>query len=61
MKTVRLQGISLKGKNRIREHGEIWDIIQQDKDCLLIQSQINYNYVRWIKEKNDPHFVIIAL
>jgi hypothetical protein len=33
---VRLEGISLKGKNRVREHGSIWNVLEINPsvECL---------------------------
>jgi len=60
MTEVRLQGISGKGRNRVREHGEVWKVLEVDKDCLLVQSLRNSNYVRWVEKAGDFHFVIVG-
>ena len=28
MKTVRLKGLTGHGKNRVREHGELWEVLE---------------------------------
>lgn len=58
MKTVMLAGISGKGKNRIREHGDTWILLKEDNEAILVQSQKNSKYVRWVQKTNDDHMVI---
>lgn len=47
----RLKGITLKGKNRIREHGEIWEILEPivspRPDRLFVKS-VKTGDVRWV-------------
>lgn len=54
-------GVSLKGKNRIRENGETWDIIQSNQDRILIQSKKNTNIVRWVDRVGDSDMKIISI
>jgi hypothetical protein len=68
-KTIRLEGKSLKGKNRIREWGEWWIVrprpaqTQAPADQILLES-INerggHRDTRWIHPTKDPHFAIIS-
>lgn len=59
-----LRGKTLKGKNRIREHGTHWEIVDiaNGVSCLngspgfLIQT---LDDLRWIKQENDQDFVIV--
>lgn len=59
-----LAGKTLKGKNRIREHGERWTLIRQEERngerLLFVQAvkQTKYPEFRWIKAENDPDFEI---
>lgn len=39
MKEVRLAGISRKMKNKIKEHGEWWDVVKNVCASLLIASK----------------------
>lgn len=45
-KTLQLKGLTTKGKNRIREHGEKWILIKFRKDIGLLQS-VNTGYLKW--------------
>lgn len=61
MKTVTVKGKSLKGKNRIREHGEIWKVISEQSNKILIESFKNSNNCRWVDFKNDSDMEIINI
>lgn len=61
MKTVTVKGKSLKGKNRIREHGEIWKVISEQSNKILIESFKNSNNCRWVDLKNDSDMEIINI
>ncbi len=59
---MKVQGISQKGKNRIREHGAIWKIVKELSEvcCLdnnpgiLLESPDGYQ--RWIRISEDKDF-----
>lgn len=61
---VRLEGISLAGKNKVRENGELWDVVEirNNVSCLgggtgyLLKSIVKPNYVRWVKTTGDEDF-----
>ncbi len=66
MKTVRLEGQTLLGKNRIREHGAVWKVVKQ-KDTVGFSSArgpwflieaINTGYGRWVHADYDEDFKI---
>lgn len=73
MEKFRLKGKSLKGKNRVKEHGEIWELISR-RDRVLFSSEagpwllvtpISVEPIlepkradRWVKEKDDPDFEV---
>lgn len=61
MKTVTVKGKSLKGKNRVREHGETWKVISEQPNKILIESLKNPNNCRWIDFKNDSDMEIISI
>lgn len=62
--TIKVRGLSQKGKNRIREHGNVWTIIQisetvrfsSDIGPWLLLRSLNGNSIRWMKETNDKDF-----
>lgn len=60
MALVKLKGKSLKGKNRIRENGPIYNVVKrgkfQDKPALFIE---NKGDLRWVELENDPDFEVI--
>ena len=67
MDTVKLKGKSRKGKNRIREHGDTWTILERRENvrccigpALLIKSADGKD-LRWISERNDRDFDIMHM
>lgn len=44
-KQVIVKGITLKGKNRVQEHGVIWDVVDES-DRLLLRSTAT-GYLKW--------------
>jgi len=70
MEQVVVSGKNLKGKNRIREHGQIWAVLEvRDKvlfdnnpgPWLLIApiDKINGNHSRWIHQSFDTDMMIL--
>ena len=66
MKSVRLKGVSTKGKNVVRNHGEDWAVIGI-RDSLprfgqgpfaLVESKKDKD-MRWIHLTSEPNFIII--
>ena len=67
---VRLEGKSLKGKNRVREHGELWDVLYvkpfKGKLSYYCQSladtfklgNTKVKDARWVECDNDPDFKV---
>lgn len=60
-----IKGKTQKGKNRIREWGSEWNILERKGDRIAIVSikeQCNWsaNSVRWIEKNNDQDFEIIS-
>ncbi|RDJ35708.1 MAG: hypothetical protein DWQ19_12895 [Crenarchaeota archaeon] len=70
MKRIRLKPKSKKGKDRIHQHGEIWEIVREQFfdgwPCFLIQSLENtirqgnmlVKDLRLVRKQNDPNFEI---
>lgn len=62
-----LKGITQKGKNRLREHGDSWWVIRiqvnvmclNNEEGVLIQSH-KTDYVMWIKALFDTDFLIVG-
>ena len=72
-KTIRLKGKTMKGKNRIREHGDMWNVLAETDTVLFAPSSTgpflfiappgkdqNDKSSRWIKSANDLDFEIIV-
>ena len=72
-KTIRLKGKTMKGKNRIREHGEMWNVLAETDTVLFapgskgpwlfaapVGKNQNDKSSRWIKSVNDLDFDIVV-
>jgi hypothetical protein len=73
-KTVQLKGISQKGKNRVREHGDRWTVLAETDKVLFAPSTTgSWLFVapmglgqddkasRWVRATDDLDFVVIVL
>ena len=57
---IKLKGITGHGKNRIREHGELWEVLElppgvlsmTPKPTLIPIKSIKTGEWRWLDEKN---------
>ena len=60
---VKVEGISLKGKNRVREFGKLWKVKKIDlhHGTLLESCDIEDNTWRWVANHNDPDFKIVEV
>ena len=71
-KTIRLKGKTQKGKNRVREHGEMWTVLAETETVLfapsskgpwLFAAPVGKNQddkaSRWIHGLNDLNFDVI--
>ena len=60
---IKLRGKSVHGKNRVRENGGTWSILDDVSmtrpGSLLIQSDKDPNKIRWVMAKDDPDFDVI--
>lgn len=56
---VKLAGINGKGKNRIRENGDVWTVAIVEKDSIMVESKVNSDCARWVMLHNDPVMKII--
>ena len=62
--TITLKPITHKGKNRIREHGDQWKVLDISNDnrvlvTPIIDGEIRFEgYLRWVFLTKDPHFEI---
>lgn len=73
-KLIQLKGISQKGKNRVREHGDRWTVLAETDRVLFApgvtgpwlfiapqgQGQ-NDKASRWVRATGDSDFVVITL
>jgi hypothetical protein len=63
MKTVILKPLSNKGKQRIHQHGDTWEIIHDRKDEFVLKSRFktfsggSYD-IRRVSKENDPDFLV---
>lgn len=64
--TITLRGKSLKGKNRIREHGATWAIVDYSNIAMCFNNQPAWyvrseatGHERWIRQNDDRDFVIM--
>ena len=72
-KTVQLKGISSKGKNRVRDHGDRWTVLAETNRVLFSPGETgpwlfiapkgqgqNDKASRWVRATGDKDFVVIA-
>lgn len=73
-KTIQLKGISQKGKNRVREHGDRWTVLAETDRVLFapnnkgpwlfiapLGSTQDDKASRWVRASGDSDFNIIVL
>jgi hypothetical protein len=73
-KKIKLTGISQKGKNRVRDHGEIWSVLAETPTVLFApHMQGPFLFIaplgkgqddkasRWIKMNGDPDFIFVEI
>lgn len=72
-KTIQLKGISQKGKNRVREHGDRWTVLAET-DRVLFAANIPGPWLfiaplgmgqddkasRWVRAHGDTDFTVVA-
>tara|TARA_Y100000310_G_scaffold314491_1_gene363907 strand:- start:1618 stop:1866 length:249 start_codon:yes stop_codon:yes gene_type:complete len=70
-KWIRLKGISGHGKNRIREHGDLWFVVMVSPDhapgrAMLRSSNMTFKFKnemcfdsRWIEMTDDKNFEVV--
>jgi hypothetical protein len=66
-KKVKLTGITRHGKNRVREQGEVWEVIRMNPTVsfktkapgpfMLLQAAEGIN-MRWVSAINDDNFSV---
>ena len=66
-KKVKLTGITRHGKNRVREQGDIWEVIRLNPTVsfktkapgpfMLLQAATSIN-MRWVSTVNDDNFSV---
>lgn len=59
IKRVTLKAKSAKGKQRLRQHGHEFDLIQEKPDKKLYRSVQDPNYIRWVDNYNDPDIEVL--
>lgn len=64
MLSVKLSPLSGKGKNRIREHGDTWNVVKSEHpfgfDAIMVQSVLTGS-IRWVDIHDDPDFDLIVI
>lgn len=69
MFTVQMTGKTQKGKNRVREHGTLWNCIEV-RDSVRFDTRVggwlrvtpsngNTNAERWVRQEDDVDFAVI--
>lgn len=58
---VVVEGISQKGKNRVREHGQVWKVRKVDENKIMLESTDGKDNWRWVDNLNDPDFELIRI
>lgn len=48
MEFVLVKALTRKGTNRIREHGRIWKVIQEDSGRRILLESVKDKYLKWI-------------
>lgn len=66
LKKIRLKGVTQKGKNRVRENGELWEVIHMKSSISCLNGAIGMlirpvrsdreGNLRWIAFENDQNF-----
>ena len=72
-KKIKLKGITQKGKNRIRENGDIWVILAETQTVLFAPNESGpwlfisppncdqtHKSARWIRSHSDKDFELVA-
>ena len=73
-KQVQLKGVTAKGKNRVREHGDRWTVLAETDRVLFAPGKPgpwlfvappgkgqNDKASRWIRASEDENFTVIVL
>lgn len=67
-KTLHLRGLTLKGRNRIREHGARWRVVREEPATICLRGQpgilvesVATGDARWIARHNDRDFAVHAI
>ncbi len=71
-KKIRLKGLSMKGKNRIREHGDDWIVLAETHTVLFAPTKLgpwlfaapigkdqNHKSSRWLHATEDLDFEVV--
>ena len=72
-KQIQLKGLSQKGKNRVREHGDRWTVLAETDVVLFAPSNHgpwlfvapvgrdqNDKASRWVRSTDDSDFIVIC-
>lgn len=63
LRVLTLEGITLKGKNRVREHGKFWRVLKISDDMMpgmvCIEPVPRATDMRWINPLSDKHFKVV--
>ena len=55
---VKIKGITGKGKNRVREHGDTWKVVNTSGTNLLLQS-VKTGYMKWLGPDFAKDFALV--
>ena len=72
-KEIQLKGISQKGKNRIRDHGDRWIVLAETQRIIFAPNEVgpwifcapvgqdqNHKSSRWMRATGDHDFVVVS-
>ncbi len=56
---VKVEHLSNHGKNRINEHGAVWEVEKISPSSILLKSTDGEDYRRWFDFNMDRDFAIV--
>ena len=56
---VKVEPLSNHGKNRINEHGAVWEVEKVSTSSILLKSTDGEDYRRWFDFNMDRDFAIV--
>ena len=67
MKYIKVEAVSKHGKNRIREHGSLWEVRKELESCpckgnrpAVRLHSLDGNWWRWVSLSQDKDFKLLG-